>query len=294
MKVHQPNMPHPDFIHKSMSKSKYADSLVENDTRIGRIMDKVRALGLDKEHAGLLDDGQRRLAGRLSRCRLHAVPRHQGHRARRRQPRSRNRLVPGRSRPGRKNYDIVGGLDFMATFAALAGVKLPEKDREGQPIIFDSYDMSPVLFGTGKSARKSWFYFTENELTPGAARVGNYKAVFNLRGDDGAQTGGLAVDSNLGWKGAEKYVATVPQVFDLWQDPQERYDIFMNNYTERTWMLVTISDAIKNLMKTYVQYPPRKLQSEGYTGPITLPQYEKFEYIRDQLKKEGIKISVPH
>ena len=86
---------------------------------------------------------------------------------------------------GSKNHDIVGGLDYMATFAALAGVKLPEKDREGQPIIFDSYDMSPVLFGTGKSARKTWFYFTENELTPGAARVGNYKAVFNLRGDNG-------------------------------------------------------------------------------------------------------------
>ena len=48
MKVHQPNMPHPDFIHKSMSKSKFADSVVENDTRIGRVMDKVRALGLDK------------------------------------------------------------------------------------------------------------------------------------------------------------------------------------------------------------------------------------------------------
>src|SRR5262245_13745564 len=56
----------------------------------------------------------------------------------------------------------------------------------------DSYDMSPVLFGTGKSARKAWFYFTEDELSPGAARVGNYKAVFNLRGDDGASTGGLA------------------------------------------------------------------------------------------------------
>jgi len=46
----------------------------------------------------------------------------------------------------------------------------------------------------------------------GAARVGNYKAVFNLRGDDGEKTGGLAIDSNLGWKGPEEYVATVPQV----------------------------------------------------------------------------------
>jgi arylsulfatase A-like enzyme len=195
---------------------------------------------------------------------------------------------------GSRNYDIVGGLDYMATFAALAGVKLPEKDRAGQPIIFDSYDMSPILFGTGKSARTSWFYFTEDELSPGAARVDNYKAVFNLRGDDGQATGGLAVDSNLGWKGPSKYVATVPQVFDLWQDPQERYDIFMNNYTERTWVLVSIGDSIKELMKTYVQYPPRKAQSESYTGPITISGYQRFQYLREQLQKEGFNIPMPN
>ena len=27
-----------------------------------------------------------------------------------------------------------------------------------------------------------------------------------------------------------------PEVFDLRADPQERYDIFMNNFTESTWM----------------------------------------------------------
>src|SRR5262249_46798329 len=48
MKVHQPNMPAPEFQLKSMSKSKYADSIVELDTRIGRIMDKLHSLGLDK------------------------------------------------------------------------------------------------------------------------------------------------------------------------------------------------------------------------------------------------------
>ncbi len=59
----------------------------------------------------------------------------------------------------------------------------------------DSHDMSPILFGTGKPERKCWFYFTENELAPGAVRCGNYKAVFNLRGDDGAKTGGLGANS---------------------------------------------------------------------------------------------------
>src|SRR4029079_18905995 len=48
MKVHQPNLPAPEFEHKSMSKSKYADMVVELDTRIGRIMDKLRSTGLDK------------------------------------------------------------------------------------------------------------------------------------------------------------------------------------------------------------------------------------------------------
>ena len=201
--------------------------------------------------------------------------------------------MPGKIKAAAKNSDICGGLDLMATFASVAGVKLPANDRDGKPIIFDSYDMSPILFGTGKSARTSWFYFTENELTPGAARVGQYKAVFNLRGDDGQATGGLAVDSNLGWKGADKYVAIVPQLFDLWQDPQERYDVFMNNYTEQSWNLLTIGGAIKDLMKTYVQYPPRKMQGEGYSGPITLQQYERFQYLRETLGKEGINIPMP-
>ena len=181
----------------------------------------------------------------------------------------------------------------MATFAAIAGAKLPTNDREGKPIFFDSYDLSPVVFGTGKSPRTNWFYFTEDELSPGAARVGNYKAVFNLRGDDGAHTGGLAVDTNLGWKGATKYVATVPQIFDLWQDPQERYDIFMNNFTERTWTMIPITEAIKGLMQTYVKYPPRKLQSMTYTGPITLSDYQRLQSVREMLSKEGINLPMP-
>lgn len=292
MKVHQPNMPHPDFEHKSLSKTKYADSVVENDTRIGRIMDKVRELGLEKNTYVFwtTDNGAWQDvypdAGYTPFRGTKGTVREGGNRV------PSIAWGPG-IKPGSRNYDIVGGLDYMATFAALAGVKLPENDREGKPIIFDSYDMSPILFGTGKSARNSWFYFTENELTPGAARVGNYKAVFNLRGDDGQPTGGLAVDSNLGWKGPDKYVSIVPQVFDLWQDPQERYDIFMNNYTERTWTLVTISGAIKELMKTYVKYPPRKMQGEGYSGPITLTNYQRFEWLRQQLEKEGVTLSLP-
>lgn len=294
MKVHQPNMPAPEFEHKSMSKSKYADSIVELDTRIGRIMDKLRQTGLDKNTLVFYttDNGAWQDvypdAGYTPFRGTKGTVREGGNRV------PAIAVWPGKIKPDTKNHDIIGGLDLMATFAAAAGIaKLPEKDRDGQPIIFDSYDMTPVLTGAGPSPRKNWFYFTENELTPGAARVGNYKAVFNLRGDNGQPTGGLAVDSNLGWKGPEKYVATVPQVFDLWQDPQERYDIFMNNYTERTWTMVTISAAIKELMVTYVKYPPRKLQSASYSGPIEITKYQQFQWIRDQLAKDGVDIPLP-
>jgi len=293
MKVHQPNMPHPDYEHKSLSKSKYADSIVELDSRIGRIMDKLRSLGLDRNTLVFYttDNGAWQDvypdAGYTPFRGTKGTVREGGNRV------PAIAWWPGKIEARSKNHDILGGLDLMATFAAVGGAKLPKKDREGQPIIFDSYDMSPVLFGTGKSERNEWFYYTENELSPGAARVGNYKAVFNLRGDNGQATGGLAVDSNLGWKGPESYVATVPQVFDLWQDPQERYDIFMNNYTERTWTLVTIMQAVEAKVKTYIEYPPRKPQSASYTGPLTLSQYFRFQNVRDQLEKEGFKLSLP-
>jgi arylsulfatase A-like enzyme len=291
MKVHQPNLPHPDYRGKSLSKSKYGDSLVELDARIGRIMDTIREL--DKDGNTLVfwttDNGAWQDvypdAGYTPFRGTKGTVREGGARV------PAMAWWPGKIKAGERNHDIIGGLDLMATFAAVAGVTLPTEDREGKPIIFDSYDLSPVFFGNGPCPRNEWYYFTEDELLPGAIRVGNFKMVFNLRGDNGAPTGGLAVDTNLGWKGGEKYVATVPQVFDLWQDPQERYDIFMTNFTEHTWLGPVMPQEFEKIGATYLKYPPRKLQSLGYTGPITISAYQRFAHIREQLQSEGIRIS---
>ena len=261
MKVHQPNLPHPDFIDKSLSKSKYADSLVEADTRIGHVVDKLRALGLDKEHPGLLDHRQWGLAGRLSRCWLYAVPGHQGHRPRRRQSRPGHRLDAGQDQSRGQKSRIVGGLDLMATFAALAGVKLPEKDREGQPMIFDSYDMSPLLFGTGKSARKPGSTSPRTSCYPERPAPQLQVSVQSARRRRRAHRR-LGGGQQPGMEGCrEIYRHRSPNLRPL-ADPQERYDIFMNNFTERTWMMVPIMGQTR-MMKTFVQYPPRKLQSEA-------------------------------
>ena len=153
MKVHQPNMPAPEFEHKSLSKSKYADSVVELDTRIGRIMDKLRATGLDQNTLVFYttDNGAWQDvypdAGYTPFRGTKGTVREGGNRV------PAIAVWPGKIKPGSKNHEILGGLDLMATFASVAGVKLPENDREGKPIIFDSFDMTPVLTGAGKSPR---------------------------------------------------------------------------------------------------------------------------------------------
>ncbi|MCA9118060.1 MAG: arylsulfatase, partial [Planctomycetaceae bacterium] len=85
-----------------------------------------------------------------------------------------------------------------------------------------------------------------------------------------------------------KYAATVPAVYDLWQDPQERYDLFMNSFTEKTWTIVLFNKTAADLMKSYRKYPPRKLQSETYTGPMTIERFRTIEEIRGLLDKKGI------
>jgi hypothetical protein len=44
---------------------------------------------------------------------------------------------------------------------------------------------------------------------------------------------------------------------------------------------------------TYIQYSPRKVQSDAYSGPITITNFQKFEWLRDQLKKEGFNLGLP-
>lgn len=287
-KNHQPNLPSKQFKGKSPAKSDYADCVMEMDYNVGRIMDKIRSLGIEENTIVIytVDNG----AWQDVHPDAGYTP-FRGSKGNDREGGSRVPAIawwPNHIEAGSKNHDIVGGLDLMATFASLAGVDLPTKDRAGEPMIFDSYDMSNVLFNEGEPLRKTWFYFTENELSPGAIRTGKWKAVFNTRGDNGAMAGSDMPGQQLGWRGAESYVATVPAIYDLWQDPQERYDLFMNSFTEKTWTLVIFNKATQDLMKTYVDYPPRPLQSEVYTGPMGISKFRTLEEAKRLIKEKGI------
>jgi hypothetical protein len=141
-----------------------------------------------------------------------------------------------------------------------------------------------LLFRGAKSERASCVF------VGGCSGSRHFSRIASAQKSTGSVSG---VGTNLGWRGPEKYVSIVPQIFDLWQDPQERYDLLMNNFTERTWVMVIFGKELKAIGKTYVDYPPRPQQSEGYTGPITLSMYERFAHIREALAKEGVNIPMP-
>ncbi|MFN3157862.1 MAG: arylsulfatase [Rubinisphaera brasiliensis] len=287
-KNHQPNIPAKGFEGASPAKSKYADSVVELDHHIGQIMDKIRELGIEKETLVFytVDNGAWQD--------VHPDAGYTPFRGSKGNVREGGNRVPalawwpGVIEPGSETHEIAGGLDLVATAASLAGVDLPENDRDGKPIIFDSHDMTPLFKGEEGWTRNRWFYFTEVDLSPGAIRVGKWKAVFDLRGDNGAMAGSDGPAPELGWRGPEKNVATVQAVYDLWQDPQERYDLFMNSFTEKTWTAILFNEATADLMKTYAKEPPRKMQSEAYTGPMTIDRFRRIEEVKDLLKKKGI------
>ena len=155
MKVHQPNMPAPEFVDKSLSKSKYADSIVENDTRIGRIMDKVRALGLDKNtyvfwttDNGAWQDvypdagytpfrGTKGTDARGRQSRVPSIAWGPGIKPAAGTPRSSAASTTWRRSP------------------PSAGGKLPQNDREGKADhLRQLRSCRLVLFGTGKSPRE--------------------------------------------------------------------------------------------------------------------------------------------
>jgi arylsulfatase A-like enzyme len=110
--------------------------------------------------------------------------------------------------PGTIPRGVVSGLgselDLLQTFASLAGATAPT-DR-----VLDGYDLSRALLGKGDSPRAlAYYYANVREGTLAAVRRGAYKAHFAIPGDEG----GLKPDP------------TPAQLYNLDQDPSEKYDL---------------------------------------------------------------------
>ena len=60
--------------------------------------------------------------------------------------------------------------------------------------------------------------------------------------------------------------------------PQERYDIFMTSWAEKTWQARQMAARLMNLLPSYQKYPNRPLQTAGIS-------YAMFDILDAQLQK---------
>ncbi|MFL1404833.1 arylsulfatase [Marinobacter sp. M1N3S26] len=291
---HQPNIPADEYVGASDVKSKYGDKVVEMDAQTGKILNKIKELGIEENTLVVytVDNGAWQD--------VHPDSGMTPFRGSKGTDREGGWRVPaffkwtGKIEPNSKSSEIVGGLDLMATFAHLGGVELPSEDRAGEPMIFDSHDMAPILFADVDDedwGRNTWLYFTETELMPGAIRIDQWKAVFNQKGDNGALAGSEAPAAELGWRGPSQYADVVPQLYNLWEDPQERYDIFMTSGRENTWALPFFSQELEQVAQSYMEHPPRPLQSDAYGGPMTIKRFRALQQVQGVLKEKGIELN---
>jgi len=109
---------------------------------------------------------------------------------------------PGTVRPAAVT-DMGSEMDLLPTFARFAGAEPPS----GR--VIDGVDLRAPLTGSGPSPRQALFYYWDNELR--AVRKGRYKAHF--------------ITSDAYGEGEPRIEHATPLLFDLAEDPGERHDI---------------------------------------------------------------------
>lgn len=166
---------------------------------------------------------------------------------------------PGHIKAGSVTNEIVHHMDWMPTFAAMAGEpSVKEKLLTGYEangktykVHLDGYNQLPLLTGeTDESPRKEVFYFTDDgDLS--ALRYGDWKLIFMEQ----------TVETTFRiW--VEPFVTLrVPLIINLRRDPYERGIRTSNTYfdwwVDRVFLLVPAQVYVGKFLETFKAYPPR-------------------------------------
>jgi arylsulfatase A len=185
--VHTEVVASPDFIGKSQ-KGVYGDACQELDWSVGQILDKLKALGLDKRTLVVYTSDNGATQARNSQVQQTHLGSNLPFRGYKFQPwEGGSRMFcivrwPGRVPAGRVSDEITDVVDFFPTFAAVSGAKLTN-DR---PV--DGVNLWPFLSGaTAQSGRRFHVYAgvmgKGNAVRVGPWKLVNGKELFNLASD---------------------------------------------------------------------------------------------------------------
>lgn len=209
-----------DFADVSL-RGLYGDAVEEIDWSVGEIIKELRELGIDKNTLVVFtSDNGPWVTQKLNGGSAGILSGEKGN------------TFEGGLRvpavfwwPGTINPDVIMNaattMDLFPTFSALAGIPMP-KDH-----IYDGYDLSKVVYGTGRSERDVVFYYRGTRVF--AVRKGEFKAHFITKTAYGVM---------------DEKVLDQPLLFNLNHDPAEQYNL-AKEYPE-------IISEIRNVLRDHL------------------------------------------
>jgi arylsulfatase len=167
---------------------------------------------------------------------------------------------PGNIPPGSVSNEIMHHMDWLPTFAAIAGdPDLKKKLLKGHTagnttfkVHLDGYNFLPHLMGKQqKGSRDEIFYFTDDgDLS--ALRYQDWKLIFMQQ----------RVERTFEIWANPFTPLRIPLMFNLRRDPYERGQITSNTYydwlIDHAFLLVPAQDYVGKFLATFKEYPPRQ------------------------------------
>ena len=195
---HLPNYPDARFRDKTMQGA-YADTVVEIDTIVGRLMERLKSLGIERDTLMIFtsDNGPwyEGSTGGL-RDRKGGAAYDGGYRV------PCIARQPGVVKAGQRTHSIAMGIDFLPTFSAMAGIPNP------QGVELDGRDISAVLTRGAASPHDQLLLFNDEDVVAIRTQRWKYAVRSHYRG-------ALAATENVGY----------PQLYDVSKDISENYSV---------------------------------------------------------------------
>jgi arylsulfatase len=238
----------------------YPDGMVEHDGQVGKLLDKLDALGIADNTLVMYstDNG----AEVMSWPDGGATP-FRGEKDTNFEGGWRVPCVirwPGEIERGTVSNEVFSHTDVLPTLLAVAGEpdiveKLKKGHRVGNKtfrVHVDGYNLLPFLRGAVRENPRKGFLYWSDDGDLFALRVGNWKATFVEQ-----RAHGLGV-----WR--EPLVTLrVPKIYNLRSDPFERGDsdasMFYDKWlVDRAFLLVPAQAIVSQFLQTFVEFPPRQ------------------------------------
>jgi arylsulfatase A-like enzyme len=257
---HEPNYPSKQFAGKSRIGN-YGDKMMEGDYHIGQVLDALKELNIDDNTIVVFasDNGPSgmmlREIGNLGSPDTGSPGPFRGELGEATEGAIRTLCFirwPGHIAPNTTSYAMFSIMDFLPTFAAILGTKLPT-DRP-----FDGVDQSAVLFGKSEmGARESLLTFIGPDLV--AVRWKQWRIYFkdmHQTGTGSQMLGGMYVSASPMW---------FPKVYNIEMDPHEDLNVGGNFL----WAAEPAFKVIREYEESIKKYPnPPAPNMTNFTGAV--------------------------